>query len=668
MLLSLLKILFFFAVVLLLALGAQHLAASGEPLRLVWQGTEYTLGPIQTVVALLVLVLAGWLAIQILRFALAFVRFLGGDRTAIDRYFDRARERKGYEALAEGMLAVASGEGRLAQDKAAKAAKYLDKPHVTNVLAAQAAEIAGDEHRAEGVYRDMLADERTRFVAVRGLMRQKLQLGDTHTALLLAQKAYALKPSHGEVQDTLLRLQTSEGDWKGARATLRDKRKQGAIPSDLHLRRDAVLALQEAKGVLAEGASISAREAAISANRASPDLVPAAVLAARSYLEQKDPKNAARVLERTWHAQPHPALAATYAQIVPDERPADRLKRFEKLIAAAPTDEESRLLQAELMIAAEDFAGARRALGNIVKKHPTVRSLSIMAAIERGQGASDAVVQGWLTRALTASRGKQWVCGNCHNVMADWAPVCDSCGAFDTLSWTEPETDRRMAAGLESAAMLPLTVRRGEPHDPVALLPDMDEDDAATETAMGTATGTASGAPPAGRAGAVAQRIFRRPEIDANAPGMVREPVDEAPAPAPAAPAPRPAPAAPSVAPGMVPRESDFADYSPSATVTDAEPVEAAPVRPRPVSQPAQPPVSQPAKPPAETPAATSVDTPAEAPVILPPPAAKASETRPAPDIEPPPRAPASPEAQPGNPPVRPDILPFDPASDDKNA
>ena len=37
---------------------------------------------------------------------------------------ERSRERKGYEALSEGMLAVASGEGRLAQDKAARAARF----------------------------------------------------------------------------------------------------------------------------------------------------------------------------------------------------------------------------------------------------------------------------------------------------------------------------------------------------------------------------------------------------------------------------------------------------------------------------------------------------------------------------------------------------------------
>ncbi|MDB6176868.1 heme biosynthesis protein HemY [Paracoccus sp. Z330] len=458
MFLSLLKILFFFAVVLALALGAMELSEVGETLRIEYGGTEIALTPVKAIIALLLLMVAAWAVFKLVGLLLAFLRFLAGDETAINRYFARSRERKGYDALGEGMLAVASGEGKLAQDKAAKAGKYLDRPHITNVLSAQAAEIAGDRGKAEVAYRNLLEDERTRFVGVRGLMRQKLEAGDTGTALLLAQKAYALKPRHKEIQNTLLDLEMREGDWKGARKLMKEQRRQGELPKDVHLRRDAVLALQEASEVLAEGNSISAREAAISANKASPDLIPASVLAARSYIAKKDTRNASRVLEKTWSVRPHPDVAAAYAEIVPDETPAARLNRFDRLIRKNPDSEESRLLKAELLLAAEDFPAARRALGDLAQKHPTVRTLSIMAAVERGEGADEAVVRGWLARALTASRGPQWVCDTCHNVMAEWAPVCDSCAGFDTLTWREPEASGKVSPASHGAEMLPLLV------------------------------------------------------------------------------------------------------------------------------------------------------------------------------------------------------------------
>ena len=522
---TLLKVLLFFAVVLAAALAAVRLAETGQTLRVVFDGVEYTLGPVQVLVAVAILVVLSWVLMKLLGFLWALLRFAMGDQTSVTRWFDRSRERKGYAAVTEGMLAIASGEGKLAQDQAARAARFLDAPHVTNLLAAQAAEVAGDTRAAEATYRTMLADDRTRFVGVRGLMRQKLAAGETGTALKLAEKAYALKPRHEEVQDTLLLLQTQVHDWKGARGVLKDKRRQGRLPQDVHIRRDAVLALQEAKDVLAQGASISAREAAISANRASPDLIPAAILAARSYIAQKDPRNASRVLQKTWSVRPHPAIASTYAEIVPDETPTQRLRRFEDLLKQKPDDPESHLLRAELALAAEDFPGARRALGDLAQTDPTVRSLSIMAAIERGQGADDSVVRGWLTRALTASRGPQWVCDNCHNVMAEWSPICDSCGAFDTLTWRRPDHDI-VPVSATGAEMLPLLV--GDP--------------APTPAPQGPPT--ADLLPPQQGTGAV--------------------------------PAVKPAPAAPRgevavVSPGMVPRESDYVPLEPSSTVTEVE-------------------------------------------------------------------------------------------------
>ena len=79
-----------------------------------------------------------------------------------------------------------------------------------------------------------------------------------------------------------------------------------------------------------------------------------------------------------------------------------------------------------------------------------------MAAIERGQGAPDAVVRGWLAKALGASRGPQWICGNCNHIHAAWEPVCENCGAFDSLDWKEPQHPED--AGMANSALLPLIV------------------------------------------------------------------------------------------------------------------------------------------------------------------------------------------------------------------
>ncbi|MGC8201289.1 heme biosynthesis protein HemY [Aliiroseovarius sp. PTFE2010] len=467
MLWSLFKIILFVVLIAALALGAGQLLELEGGVRVAIAGWELSLRPLQAVLAVVFLLCAVWLLLKIVGLLVAVVRFVVGDETAINRYFNRNRERKGFQALADGLMALASGEGRTAMSKAAKAEKYLRRPELTNLVTAQAAEMTGDKRKAQAVYKELLKDERTRFVGVRGIMKQKLAEGDTDTALKLAERAFALKPKHEETQDVLLRLQAGQADWKGARATLGAKLKHGSLPRDVHKRRDAVLALSEAKDVLAAGSTIEAREAAIEANRLSPDLVPAAVMAARSYADEGKPKYAVRVIKKAWESQPHPDLAAAFAALEPEEDAQSRLKRFKQLLKLKPDHIETKLLQAELNIAAEDFPEARRSLGDLIDDNPNARVLTIMAAIERGEGKPDSVVRGWLTRALTASRGPQWVCGNCHTVHAEWEPVCSNCQAFDTLAWTEPSGgDISMPGGVE---MLPMLVGAPESTEVVAV-------------------------------------------------------------------------------------------------------------------------------------------------------------------------------------------------------
>ena len=456
MLWSLTKVVVFLGVVAMLAVVADMLSASGEAMRISIAGLEFTLGPIQAVVAVVVLFGLVWLALKLFALISATVHFLNGDETAISRFFDRNRERKGYAALSDALVALASGENATALQRARAAERLLRKPELTTLLVAQAAEASGENRAAVNAYKSLLQHEQTRFVAVRGLLRHKLAEGDTDTALKLAEKAFALKPRHAETQDILLKLQADSHDWKGARATLGEKLRSGELPRSVYRRRDALLALQEAKEITDESSSIEAREAAIEANKLSPDLIPAAVIAARALVEKQDHKGATRVLKKAWEVSPHPDLAAAFAAIEPDETPAARLKRFKPLLQARPQDEETRLTRAELLLADKDFSGARDALGSLAQDHPTQRSLAILAAAERGTGAEESVVRAILTRALAASRGPQWCCDKCQAVQQEWGPICPDCGGFDTLSWREPahQTHQRAGAAADLAPLL----------------------------------------------------------------------------------------------------------------------------------------------------------------------------------------------------------------------
>ncbi len=481
MLWSILKILLFIALAAALAFGASWILETPGEVRIAFDGREFFVSPIGFIIGIVVLIGLALILLKLIGFLGAVLRFLLGDETAVSRYFSRNRERRGFDALSDGMVALAAGDSRLAMRKAQRAEKLLQRPDVTRLLSAQAAELGGDKSKAFGYYKDMLANDRTRFVGVQGLMRQKLEEGDTDTAMALSKKAFGLRPDNERNLRTLFDLQSKAQDWSGARETLNASMHARLLPRDVGTRRDAVLSLADARAALAAGNDARGNEAALQANRLAPTLVPAAALAARVHAGNGAKRKATRILTSAWAVTPHPDLAAAFAAIDPDESPAARRKRFATLIAANPGHVESRLLEVELALAAEDFPAARKALGDLAETEPTTRSLLLKAAVERGQGAPDAVVSGFLTKAALASHGPQWVCGNCNHVHASWQPVCENCGAFDTLDWrTPPHVE---TVGLAESAMLPLIIRTPEPARPIepeppAKAPKRDVDDA----------------------------------------------------------------------------------------------------------------------------------------------------------------------------------------------
>ncbi|MCC5989548.1 MAG: heme biosynthesis protein HemY [Pararhodobacter sp.] len=455
MLWTILKIVLFLAAAAALALGVEYLTDSPFALQLAVADMEFTLGPVQAAVAALVVLALLWLLMKLVALVVAVLRFINGDETAISRYFERSRKRRGLEALTDGFLALAAGEGEAAVSKARKAEKLLENRTLTNLLMAQAAQTKGNTALAGEYFKRLLADERSRFVGVQGLMRQQIEAGNTDKARKLAAKALDMHPAHGATQDTLMSLQNESGDWQGARRTLAEVKRAGRLPRDVYHRRDAVLALQQAQACADGGESDLAQDLAIEAHRLSPGLVPAAAMAARAQMARGSSRKAASILKKAWKLAPHPELAQAYAEIEPGESPAERVRRFEKLLSANEGDE-ARMTRAELLIGAEDFPAARRAIGSLHETAPTQRVMTIMAAIERGEGSDDAVVRGWLARALTAPRGPQWVCENCQHIHSSWVAICEHCKGFDTLSWkSPPDSSGPSATGTE---MLPLIV------------------------------------------------------------------------------------------------------------------------------------------------------------------------------------------------------------------
>jgi HemY protein len=421
-----------------LVAAAVWLADNAGTVTLQWRGWR-----IDTTVAVLiaagaaVLVAAGFLH----RLWLAVVH---APRSWRDTWRRRRRER-GYEALTRGMVAIAAGDADEARRQSRRAEGLLDEPPLTLLLAAQAAQLSGDERAASRFFATMSERPETEFLGVRGLLGQAIKRGDRAGALELARRAWRLRPDSGWAADVMFDLEAKEGRWRDARASLAEAVKRGALDRGVARRREAALLVEIARQAAAEGRHDEARDLAGEAHKLRPGLIAAAAEYARALLAGEKFRKAAAAIEKTYALAPHAELADLYtrARRTPDALAAAR--EVKQLTQNQPAHPESLFALARVYAAAKLWGEARRALDEFGHRAPA-RACRLMAEIEDSEHGDMNASRRWLMRANVAEPDPAWVCDSCGAAAADWHAVCAKCGAFDTLDWRAPARVAALAA------------------------------------------------------------------------------------------------------------------------------------------------------------------------------------------------------------------------------
>ncbi|MEM9726900.1 MAG: heme biosynthesis HemY N-terminal domain-containing protein, partial [Pseudomonadota bacterium] len=192
-----------------------------------------------------------------------------------------SRRRAGMTALARGLTAVAAGEGAEAQRLTRKARALLDEPVLTRLLAAQAAQLNGDDAEAERNFSEMMTSPDTQFLGLRGLFLQAQRIGDDQAARRYASRAFQLRPTAPWTFEAVFDAELRAGAWGAARAALDLAERSGAIQAPSARRYRAALLTADAEAAEAAGDEAAAAEEAASAAKLAPGFAPAALIAAR---------------------------------------------------------------------------------------------------------------------------------------------------------------------------------------------------------------------------------------------------------------------------------------------------------------------------------------------------------------------------------------------------
>ncbi|KQT61854.1 MULTISPECIES: heme biosynthesis protein HemY [unclassified Aureimonas] len=437
-----LRILAFFLIVLVFALGFSWLADNPGSVQLTFLGSEVGTSFMVFVILQLLLVAAAVLGFWLLRGLFKTPGRIGG-------FFRTRRRDKGYQALSTGILAAGAGDAVLARRMTRKADKFLGvrREPLVRFLDAQTAMIEGDHGRARSVFESMERDPQTRLLALRGLYLEAERLGDDTAARAYAEQAARIAPHVPWAGGAVLESKAMAGDYRGALDILEAQRSNRLIDAAESKRLRAVLLTAQAIEV-SDRDPEAARTAAVEAHKLAPDLTPAAVAASRALFRLGDLKRGSKILEAAWTAEPHPDLAVAYVHARPGDSVADRLRRARRLQELRPSHVESHIAVAHAALDAKNVPLARAEAEAALKLEQREGLYLLMADIEEAEGGTEGRVREWLGRAIRAPRDPAWTADG--TVAEVWSPISPVTGRIDAFRWKVP-TQRLGAPGAGTA-------------------------------------------------------------------------------------------------------------------------------------------------------------------------------------------------------------------------
>ena len=150
-----------------------------------------------------------------------------------------------------GGLARDGGGRRRRSDRGApryagEAERLLGREALTLLLKAQAAQVSGNRAAAEAAFTEMMDEDETRVLGLRGLFVEARRRGDGDAAREYAGEAIRIAPAATWASDAVLEARCAERDWRGALASVERRASLGLVDKATAKRHRAVLLTADA--------------------------------------------------------------------------------------------------------------------------------------------------------------------------------------------------------------------------------------------------------------------------------------------------------------------------------------------------------------------------------------------------------------------------------------
>ena len=296
-----------------------------------------------------------------------------------------------------GLVAIAAGDREEARRQSKRAAQLVPNQPLATLLAAQTAQLEGDEQAAHSYFTKLAETPDTAFLGLRGLWMQAMKDGRTREALHFVDQAHAEQPNAAWVLEAQLTLQARLGQWDAANQSLETLAKRKLRTPEQAKEARALINVERSRTAAAAGDTIAGLDAALVAYKANPALVPAVAQLALMQIANNRRGRAEKVLKDAWRSTPHPMLVDSFRGVVDTVSPEKQLDLARGLAGLNPNAADSHILVARFAIAADRWNDAEGRSGPVDPPRSIGSRLSSDGA-DRGLRAATIVRQhgiGW---------------------------------------------------------------------------------------------------------------------------------------------------------------------------------------------------------------------------------------------------------------------------------
>lgn len=436
-----LRVLFYLILVAALGFGFAWLADRPGELNLIFAGNQYNVSLI-TAVAGIVAIVAAVLLLWWL------VKSLVQSPYTLRRHLRTRKRDRGYQSLSTGLIAAGAGDADAARRMTRQAGKLLssDQEPLIRLLEAQTAMLEGRTEDARKGFEAMIEDPETRLLGLRGLYIEAQRVGAREAARHYAAEAARQAPQLEWASSAVMGQLCAEGDWDGALKLVDARRQVLAHGKDVVKKERAALLTAKAMATL-DTHHAHAKAIALEANKLAPDLVPAAVVAARALFADGEIRKGSKILEAAWKRFPHPDIASTYIYARSGDTAQDRLKRARHLVSLRSNNAEGSLALARAAYEAGEYSVARDNAEQVLRAAPRESAYLLLADIEEAETGDQGKVRQWLAQAVKAPRDPAWTADG--YVCEQWSPVSPVTGRLNSFEWKVPVVELAPAIEVE---------------------------------------------------------------------------------------------------------------------------------------------------------------------------------------------------------------------------